>query len=68
MGSDGGEQVVRRARSVFGENTMTKLMARLSHRDLAQIGDARRDVAAEHVDGHGVADLHAESLGDLGLE
>ena len=39
---------------------MTKLMASDSQSILRQIGDARLDIAAEHIDGDGVADLQPE--------
>ena len=42
---------------------MTKLIDSDLPLDLAQIGDLRRDVAAEHVDGDGVADLQAQFAG-----
>ena len=54
--------------SVFGENTMTKLMASNSQSILRKLAMLGFDIAAEHVDGDGVADLQARALGDLGVE
>ena len=56
------------ALSVFGENTMMKFSARLSHFTSRMLATRRLDVAAENIDRHAVTEPDAELLGNLAFE
>ena len=65
---DRGEMRMRRAGEGVGREHHDEVDAERAPFDLAQVGDRRGDVAAEHVDGDLVADLEAEPLGDPAVE
>ena len=64
----GGEPSVRRAAEGVGREHHDEIDAEVLPIDAAQVGDAGGDVAAEHVDGDGVAELQAQPVGDAALE
>src|SRR6202043_3401188 len=58
--SQRGDVAVRRAAEGAGREHQDEIDAEVLPVDGAKIGDARYHVAAEHVDGNGIADLEIE--------